>query len=257
VFIANRNRGITNLAGLKGRTFTFGSESSTSGRLMPQFFLGRSGINVARDFRGPAGFSGTHDKTLALVAAGSFDAGAMNEQVWKKRLEEGAPETRQVRVIYTTPPYYDYHWVLHPDAARRLGGEPFVRRLSAAFLQAQPEEPSRRRDPGPVRRAQVHPDQERQLRQHREDRPRNRPDRGRPPVAGGERCRRRGHPRPGGNTRGPTRRAARAGVRSRRRDEAVRGRRWIGHCGGGGAHRRGSSDRTGRARRPDRAERGG
>jgi phosphonate transport system substrate-binding protein len=74
VFITNKNSGITNLSGVRGRTFTFGSESSTSGRLMPQFFLLRNGIRVSRDFRGQPGFSGTHDKTLALVAAGSYDA---------------------------------------------------------------------------------------------------------------------------------------------------------------------------------------
>jgi phosphonate transport system substrate-binding protein len=135
VFVANKNSGIRNLAGVRGRTFTFGSESSTSGRLMPQFFLLRNGIRVPRDFRGQPGFSGTHDKTLALVAAGSYDAGALNEQVWKKRVEENHPDTKNVRVIYTTPPYHDYHWLLHPDAVRRFGGEPFVRRVQNAFLK--------------------------------------------------------------------------------------------------------------------------
>ena len=140
IFIANAKSGITNLAGLKGRTFTFGSESSTSGRLMPQFFLRKNGITL-RHFRGQPGFSGTHDKTLALVAAGSYEAGALNEQVWKKRVEEGSADTKNVRVIYTTPTYHDYHWVLNPAAARRLGGERFVRRVQTAFLKLNPKNP--------------------------------------------------------------------------------------------------------------------
>lgn len=140
VFIAGKNSGITNLAGVRGRTFTFGSESSTSGRLMPQFFLGQQGIRLT-DFKGRPGFSGTHDKTLALVAAGSFDAGALNEQVWKKRLAEKAPDTQAVRVIAVSPPFHDYHWVLHPEAVRQFGGEPFVRRLSAALFKLTPKNP--------------------------------------------------------------------------------------------------------------------
>ncbi len=83
-----------------------------------------------------------HDKTLALVAAGSFDAGALNEQVWKKRVGENAPDTKAVRVLYVTPPYYDYHWVLYPDAVRCLGGPAFVRRLQNTFFKLNPKNPA-------------------------------------------------------------------------------------------------------------------
>jgi len=55
VFIANTASGINNLADLKGHTFTYGSESSTSGRLMPQYFLSEAGITAA-DFKGEPGF---------------------------------------------------------------------------------------------------------------------------------------------------------------------------------------------------------
>src|SRR4051812_38902254 len=82
VVLVNKNTDINDLAGLKGHTFTFGSESSTSGRLMPQFFLTQAGIKLD-DFKGKNGFSGSHDKTIKLVAAGAYDAGALNEQVWK------------------------------------------------------------------------------------------------------------------------------------------------------------------------------
>jgi phosphonate transport system substrate-binding protein len=61
--------------------------------------------------------------------------------VWKKRVEENHPDTKNVRVIYTTPPYHDYHWLLHPDAVRRFGGEPFVRRVQNAFLKLNPNNP--------------------------------------------------------------------------------------------------------------------
>jgi phosphonate transport system substrate-binding protein len=141
VFIANNKSDIKSLSDLKGHTFTFGSESSTSGRLMPQYFLNENGIKLT-DFKGEPGFSGTHDKTLALVAAGSYDAGALNEQVWKKRSAAGGEDIERVHVIYTTPPYFDYHWVLQPEAAKRLGGDAFVKKLQAAFFKLDPKVPA-------------------------------------------------------------------------------------------------------------------
>jgi phosphonate transport system substrate-binding protein len=139
VFIANAASGISSLADLKGRTFTFGSESSTSGRLMPQYFLEQSGVHL-NDFKGKAGFSGSHDKTIELVTAGSFEAGAVNEQVWQKRLENKTVDTSRVTVISTTPTYHDYHWLLHPEAAKRLGAD-FKGKLIAAFTALSTDNP--------------------------------------------------------------------------------------------------------------------
>ena len=131
VFIANTDSNINSLADLKGHTFTYGSESSTSGRLMPQYFLSKEGIK-ATDFKGEPGFSGSHDKTLNLVMAGTFDAGVLNEQVWKSRLAEGVVDTAKVKEIHVTEPYHDYHWVLHPDAVTRYGAD-FADKVQAAF----------------------------------------------------------------------------------------------------------------------------
>jgi phosphonate transport system substrate-binding protein len=139
VFIANKNTDINDLPGLKGHTFTFGSESSTSGRLMPQFFLGQAGIKL-EDFKGKNGFSGSHDKTIKLVAAGAYDAGALNEQVWKAYVKKGAPELEQVRLIWTSPPFHDYHWVLHPAVAKRYGAD-FPDKIRAALLKLDASNP--------------------------------------------------------------------------------------------------------------------
>jgi phosphonate transport system substrate-binding protein len=139
VFIANTASGINSLADLKGHTFTFGSESSTSGRLMPQYFLGEEGIKTT-DFKGEAGFSGSHDKTLNLVTAGTYDAGVLNEQVWKSRQEEGKVDASKVKEIYVTPAFHDYHWIINPGAAARYGGD-FVGRVQAAFFKLDPSVP--------------------------------------------------------------------------------------------------------------------
>jgi phosphonate transport system substrate-binding protein len=139
VFIANNNTDIKDLAGVKGRTFTFGSESSTSGRLMPQHFLEQNGIKL-EDFKGKNGFSGSHDKTVKLVAAGAYDAGALNEQVWKSYIKNNAPELAQVRVIWTSPPFHDYHWVMHPAVANKFGAD-FADKVKAALLKLDAANP--------------------------------------------------------------------------------------------------------------------
>jgi len=145
VFIVNTATGITpvdSVSGLRvlsGRRFTFGSESSTSGRLMPQYFLDQAGVGPG-DFAGQPGFSGSHDKTIALVESGTFEAGALNEQVWKARTQAGQVDTGEVRVLFTTPPYHDYHWVIGPDAAQRYGRN-FVDRVIRAFSELDPSEP--------------------------------------------------------------------------------------------------------------------
>jgi len=145
VFIANKNSEITELTAitdleqLKGRSFTFGSESSTSGRLMPQYFLQQAGVNLT-DFQGQVGFSGSHDKTIKLVEAGTYEAGVLNEQVWQSRVEAGAVDLTKVQVIWRSPAYYDYHWVINPQVQARYGDD-FVAKVQQAFLNLDPNVP--------------------------------------------------------------------------------------------------------------------
>lgn len=140
VFIAHKGSGIQGLAGLKGRSFTFGSESSTSGRLMPQYFLGQNGVRL-QDFKGEPGFSGSHDKTISLVTAGTYEAGVLNEQVWKSRLAKGTVELEKVEVLWTSPAFHDYHWVVHPAVTERYGPD-FARRLTTALTRLDPARPA-------------------------------------------------------------------------------------------------------------------
>lgn len=145
VFIANKNSGIAAIAEaselqqLKGKTFTFGSESSTSGRLMPQYFLKQAGVNL-EDFAGEPGFSGSHDTTIKLVEAGTFDAGVLNEQVWLERVKAGEVDLEKVDAIWRSPAYYDYHWVINPDVNDRYD-RPFVEEVQAALLKLDPNVP--------------------------------------------------------------------------------------------------------------------
>ncbi|MBE7940300.1 MULTISPECIES: putative selenate ABC transporter substrate-binding protein [Ramlibacter] len=134
VFITTQD-GIRSLADLKGHSFSFGSQSSTSGHLMPRSYLLAAGIDPDRDFKRVA-YSGAHDATAAAVAAGKVDAGTLNISVWEKLLADKKVDASRVRVIYTTPAYYDYNWTVHADmpAAQR-------ERITKAFLDLSPATP--------------------------------------------------------------------------------------------------------------------
>lgn len=113
VFVVQKDINIDKLEDLKGLSFTFGSESSTSGHLMPRYFLMEAGIDAAKDFDGNPNFSGSHDKTWKLVESGAFEAGALNEAVWESAVKDGKVDLDKVKVMYVTPPYYDYNWTIN------------------------------------------------------------------------------------------------------------------------------------------------
>lgn len=113
VFIAQNDIEIDSLEQLKSKTFTFGSESSTSGHLMPRYFMTEAGINPDKDLDGKPNYSGSHDKTYKLVESGAFQTGALNISVWEAAVKEGKVDTNKVKVFYTTPEYYDYHWTVN------------------------------------------------------------------------------------------------------------------------------------------------
>ena len=113
VFITT-DTAIKQLSDLKGRDVSFGSQSSTSGHLMPRSLLLQAGVDPDKDFRRVA-YSGAHDATIAAVAAGKVLAGALNISVWEKFVADKKVDTSKVIAFYTTPPYYDYNWTVHAD----------------------------------------------------------------------------------------------------------------------------------------------
>ncbi|MEX0761094.1 MAG: putative selenate ABC transporter substrate-binding protein [Dehalococcoidia bacterium] len=115
VFIVGSGVQAESLSDLAGKSFTFGSISSTSGHLMPRSFLADAGVDPENDFAGVPSYSGSHDTTWKLVESGSFDAGALSSAVWERAVAEGQVDESRVRVLMYTEPYWDYHWVAHPE----------------------------------------------------------------------------------------------------------------------------------------------
>ena len=134
-FITSTSSGISKLQDLKGKTFAFGSASSTSGHLMPRYFLLRAGIDPDKDMKRIA-FSGAHDATAAFVESGRVDAGVLNASVWDKLVETNKVNPAKVKVFATTPPYYDYNWTVRGDLDPAL-----VKKLTEAFLALDPKDP--------------------------------------------------------------------------------------------------------------------
>ncbi|GAO02222.1 putative selenate ABC transporter substrate-binding protein [Anaeromyxobacter sp. PSR-1] len=134
-FIVPASSKAQSLKDLKGASFAFGSVSSTSGHLMPRYFLLQAGIDPDKDFAKVA-YSGAHDVTAKWVEAGKVDAGALNESIWQRLVDEKKIDTSKVRVLWTTPEYQDYNWTVRGDLDPKL-----VEKLRAAFLALDPAKP--------------------------------------------------------------------------------------------------------------------
>lgn len=135
VFITS-DPAIKQLTDLKGKDVSFGSQSSTSGHLMPRSFLLQAGVDPDKDFRRVA-YSGAHDATIAAVAAGKVQAGALNISVWEKFVADKRVDTSKVIAFYTTPPYYDYNWTVHADMPAALR-----EKLTQALLSLNRNDPA-------------------------------------------------------------------------------------------------------------------
>ncbi|ACR13815.1 phosphate/phosphite/phosphonate ABC transporter, periplasmic binding protein [Teredinibacter turnerae T7901] len=136
--IANTRTGLTRSkkfpAAIKGKTFTFGSKGSTSGRLMPEYYIREFFEQPPQRVFSRVGFSGDHSMTIAQVQAGAFDVGAVNYLVWESELAAGKVDLQKVRVIWETPDYPDYQWTLRGDADKQFGAG-FANKVKRALVE--------------------------------------------------------------------------------------------------------------------------
>jgi phosphonate transport system substrate-binding protein len=141
IFIVNKSTGLAasdDLTQLANLRFTYGSQTSTSGFLMPAYFLSQQDVDPW-GFPGGPGFSGSHDATLQLVGSGSYQAGVLNEQVWNSRTQDGTVDPA-IELYHRTPAFHDYHWLLGPQAVDRLAQD-LPDRLTDYFLGLSADDP--------------------------------------------------------------------------------------------------------------------
>lgn len=136
-FIAHKSTGIEPSGELpeaiEGKTFTFGSKGSTSGRLMPEYYIRETFDAAPEEVFSRVGFSGNHSRTIRLVEAGTYEVGAVNYAVWESEVEEGTVDTDAVSVIWETPPYQDYQWTIRGDVNERFG-DGFKEKVQQALI---------------------------------------------------------------------------------------------------------------------------
>lgn len=122
------------------KKFTFGSESSTSGRLMPSYFIEKfSGKKPTEFFTQETSFSGSHDNTIEWVASGRAQVGALSYKTFDKRVKQGKVDPEKVKIIWRTPTYADYNWTVHPDI-EKVAGEGFIEKLQEALVSVEDPE---------------------------------------------------------------------------------------------------------------------
>jgi phosphonate transport system substrate-binding protein len=136
-FIANTATGIEESKDLPksiaGKTFTFGEKGSTSGRLMPEFYIRKVFEKAPDEVFSRVGFSGDHSRTIAVVQSGAYEVGALNYQVWEREMKEGKIDPKKVRIIWRTPTYPDYQWTIRGDVDSRFG-KGFSEKVKASLL---------------------------------------------------------------------------------------------------------------------------
>ncbi|WP_226649244.1 putative selenate ABC transporter substrate-binding protein [Microbulbifer variabilis] len=136
-FIANTSTGLTLSQDfpkdIEGMTFAFGSKDSTSGRLMPEFFVRSAFGKPPRDVFRHVGFSGDHSTTLDLVQSGRYQVGAVNYKVWENEKKAGKVDETKVRIIWKTPGYPNYNWTIRGDV-NETWGDGFQDKVQQALL---------------------------------------------------------------------------------------------------------------------------
>lgn len=134
LFITQTDSPIASLADLKGKSFAFGDVNSTSGHLMPEYFMRQASVDP--EVIAKAIYTGGHDATALAVANGKADAGALDETVFRQLTKDGKLDAARLRVFHTTPPYFDYVW-----AARKALDPALADAFSNAMLALDASNP--------------------------------------------------------------------------------------------------------------------
>jgi len=143
-FIAHQSTGIEPSdefpQAMQGKTFTFGPRDSTSGRLMPEFYVRQhTGLAPEAFFGHPNKHSTGHDQTALEVQSGAVQCGALNYVTYDKLVKEGKIDPAVCRKVWSTPPYPDYNWTAHPLLEERYGAG-FTEKLAQVLVGIQDAE---------------------------------------------------------------------------------------------------------------------
>lgn len=118
-YLTNASDTRTTISEFEGENFSFGPELSTSGHLMPRYFMKHAGLDPEQFFASTRHSAG-HDQTATWVANGTVAVGVANCVIVQSLLENGVLSSDDVRIIETTPPYSDYVWAIKAPLDERI-----------------------------------------------------------------------------------------------------------------------------------------
>src|SRR3954451_17153025 len=120
-----------------GKSFTFGARASSSGRLMPEFFIRQAfGGKAPEEIFSRVGFSGDHSRPIQLVQSGAFEVGVLDYSVWDLDQKAGKVDPAQVSVVWESPSFPDYQWTIRGDVDATFGAG-FADKVRATLLSIE------------------------------------------------------------------------------------------------------------------------
>lgn len=137
VFLIRGDRPAKAFSDLTGMQFGFGSRLSTSGHLMPRFFLQTERNIIPEQYFGVVRYSGRHDRTAYWVRDGEVDVGAANSAIVRKMFADGLLGPDEVQILWETPPFPNYVWAIRPNL-----GKTEREKLRQAFLKLSKADPT-------------------------------------------------------------------------------------------------------------------
>jgi phosphonate transport system substrate-binding protein len=127
VIIVNTSAGIAQLADIKGKTFAYGDQASTSSHLIPKAILKNADLEAGRDYSEQ--FLGSHDAVAIAVQNGRAEAGGLSRPIYESLLQRGLIKTDKVKVLQVSAPYPNYPWTMQSNLDPELKA-----RIRAAFI---------------------------------------------------------------------------------------------------------------------------
>jgi phosphonate transport system substrate-binding protein len=137
VFITQPQLKIHSLQDLSGHSFAFGDVNSTSGHLIPEYYMRAAKVDPKVIER--ALYTGRHDATALAVASKKVDAGAMADWMLDEMKKDGRINAQQVRVFFAPPPFPDPVWTARKDFDAQL-----AERFARAFLKLDAKNPEQK-----------------------------------------------------------------------------------------------------------------
>jgi len=120
IIITRKDKGLTTVPQLQGKTFAFVDPSSASGHLFPKAGLKGEGLDTDKYFSRVI-FSGSHDASIMAVANGKVDAAAVADPIFSNAVTKGLVKAEDFQVVWRSQaiPESPMAWRKNLDAATK------------------------------------------------------------------------------------------------------------------------------------------